>query len=108
MRTYGDDLNIPTSTLDEFEYFLNLQGKGKETTYDPTRALFDAVHKDTVSLTDIIRISLRRVREGTLDEDLMQNRVYYWRTLLNQLNLSLSKLDQQLRGFTHFLTETEI
>jgi hypothetical protein len=78
MHSYIDSLEIPTSTLDEFDYFMQLQGKGRETTYDPFRALVGAIRDDSLSLVDIIRISLRRVRGGTLDEDLMQRRVTFW------------------------------
>ena len=107
MRAYIESLQIPTSTLDEFEYLLQLPAKGKETAYDPFQALFRAIHDDTLSLVDIIRGSLRRIREGTLDEDLMQRRVTFWRSLLHQLNFSLTEFDQRLREFMHFAYDSE-
>ena len=107
MRAYIESLQIPRSTIDEFEYFLCQPNKGKETVYDPFRALFRAIHDDTHCLVDIIRKSLQRIREGTLDEDLMQKRVSFWRGLLHSLNFNLEELEQKLRGFVHFAYESE-
>ena len=107
MRAYVESLQIPRSTIDEFEYFLNQPSKGKETVHDPFRALFRAIHDDTHCLVDIIRVSLQRIREGTLDEDLMQRRVSFWRGLLHSLNFNLEELEQRLRGFVHFAYESE-
>ena len=103
MHSYIDSLETPTSTLDEFEHFMELQEKGKEMAYDPFRALVGAIHDDSLSLVDIVRVSLRRIREGTLDEDLMQKRVNFWRALLHQLHFSLTEVDERLREFTHFV-----
>jgi hypothetical protein len=107
MRAYITGLQIPTSTLDEFEYLLQLPTKGKSTTFDPLRALFRAIHDDSLSLVAVIHVSLRRIREGTLDEDLMQQRVTFWRSLLHRMNFSLAEFDQQLREFVHFAYESE-
>ncbi|KAF2624662.1 hypothetical protein BU25DRAFT_423788 [Macroventuria anomochaeta] len=107
MRAYIESLQVPRSTIDEFEYFLNQPGKGKEAVFDPFRALFRAIHDDTHCLVDIIRVSLQRIREGTLDEDLMQKRVSFWRGLLHSLNFNLEELEQRLRGFVHFAYESE-
>lgn len=102
VRAYISSLQVPTSTLDEFEYLLLRPSKGKETQYDPFRGLLRAIHDDTISLVDIIRVSLRRIREGTLDEDLMQRRVTFWRSLLHQMNFSLAELEQRLQEFVNF------
>jgi hypothetical protein len=107
MRAYIESLQIPRSTIDEFEYFLNQPSKNKEVVHDPFRALFRAIHDDTHCLVDIIRVSLQRIREGTLDEDLMQKRVGFWRGLLHSLNFNLEELEQRLRAFVHFAYETE-
>lgn len=107
MRAYIESLQIPTSTLDEFDHFLQLPTKGKEKEHDPFRALLRAIHDDTLGLVDIIRVTLRRIREGTLDEDLMQRRVTFWRSLLYQLHYSLAEFDQRLQEFVHFAYDTE-
>jgi hypothetical protein len=108
MRSYIDSLEIPTSTLDEFDYFMQLPHTGKEATYDPFRALVGAIHDDSQSLLDIIRVSLRQIREGTLDEDLMQKRVTFWRAQLHRLHFSLAEFDERLREFTHFISELDM
>jgi hypothetical protein len=107
MREYIESLQIPKSTLDEFEYLLQAPTKGKETVHDPFRALFRAIHDDTLSLVGVIQVSLRRIRAGTLQENLMQDRVTFWRNLLHQLNFSLTEFDQQLREFVHFAYDSE-
>ncbi|KAF2852096.1 hypothetical protein T440DRAFT_517046 [Plenodomus tracheiphilus IPT5] len=102
VRKYARSLQVPTSTLDEFDYFLQLPMKGKETTHDPFRPLFRVIHDDTQSLAGIIRVTSQRIREDTMDEDLMQKRVTDWRRLLHRLNVSLADIDQRLRTFTMF------
>lgn len=102
VRRYARSLQAPTSTLDEFDYFLQLPTKGKETTYDPFRPLFRVIHDDTQSLAGIIRVTSQRIREDTMDEDLMQKRVMDWRRLLHRLNVSLADIDQRLRTFSTF------
>ncbi|PSN65955.1 hypothetical protein BS50DRAFT_401893 [Corynespora cassiicola Philippines] len=96
------------STLDEFERFMQLPGKGKEKQNDYFGALLRAVHDDTLGLMTIIRVSLRRIREGTLNEDLMQKRVTFWRILLYQLTSSLAEFDQQLQDFAHFAHDLDV
>lgn len=108
IRAYVKSLQIPTSTLDEFEYFLQLPEKGKETVHDPFRALLRVIHDDTHHLVDIIRMSLQQIREGTMDEDLMQERVTFWRGLLNRLNFSLTEIDQRLRVFVQLIYDPEM
>ncbi|KAJ4377624.1 hypothetical protein N0V83_000451 [Neocucurbitaria cava] len=107
IRAYIHSLQVPTSTLQEFEYHLLLPNKGKETEHDPFRALFRVIHDDTHSLVDIIRISQQRIREGTMDEDLMQKRVTFWRSLLHRLNFNLAEVEQRLRAFVHFAYDSE-
>ncbi|KAJ4337867.1 hypothetical protein N0V87_004423 [Didymella glomerata] len=107
MRAHIESLQIPRSTIDEFEHFYNQPSKGKEAVNDPFRALFRAIHDDTHCLVDIIRVSLQRIREGTLDEDLMQKRVGFWRGLLHSLNFNLEELEQRLRAFVSFTYEAE-
>jgi hypothetical protein len=107
MRAYIESLQVPVSTLDEFEHFLQVPAKGKETQYDPFYALFRAIHDDSQSLVDIIRISLQQIREGTLDEDLVQKRVTFWRVLLHRLNFNLGELEQNLSAFVQFINEPE-
>jgi hypothetical protein len=107
VRAYIESLEIPKSTLDELDYYLCRPTKGKETTWDPLRALFRAIHDGTHSLVDIVRISLQRIREGTLDEDLMQKRVTFWRGLLHRLSYNLAELDQNLRAFVQFVHEPD-
>jgi len=106
MRAYIGGLQLPKPTLDEFDHLMQLPNKGKDTAYDPFRALFRTIHDDTDSLVSIIRISLQRIREGTLDEDLMQKRVTFWRSLLHRLNFNLGELDQNLKGFSQFVFES--
>ncbi|OSS48375.1 hypothetical protein B5807_07812 [Epicoccum nigrum] len=107
VRAYIESLEIPKPTLDELDYYLSRPTKGKTTNWDPLRALFRAIHDDTHSLVDIVRISLQRIREGTLDEDLMQKRVTFWRGLLHRLSYNLSELDQNLRAFLQFVHEPD-
>lgn len=108
VHAYIESLQVPSSTLDEFEYFLHPLGKGKEASvYDPFRALFRIIHDDTNSLVDIIRISCQQIREGTMDEDLMQKRVSFWRSLTRQLNFTLAEMEQQLRVFVNFTYDSE-
>ncbi|KAF9691657.1 hypothetical protein EKO04_010436 [Ascochyta lentis] len=107
MRAYIESLQIPKPTLDELDHHLSLPSKGKDTLWDPFRALFRAMHDDSHSLVDIIRTSLQRIREGTLDEDLMQKRVTFWRGLLHRLNFNLGELEQNLRAFEQFVYESE-
>ncbi|KAF2714789.1 hypothetical protein K504DRAFT_10796 [Pleomassaria siparia CBS 279.74] len=105
-RTYIESLQVPTSTLDEFEYLIQLHTKGKEVAHDSFHPLLRAIHDDTLSLVGIIRVTLRRIREGTLDEDLMQRRILFWRTLLYRLSFSLAELDGQLREFKQFSSDS--
>jgi hypothetical protein len=102
IASYVKDLQVPVSMLQEFEYSLLSTTKGKELVHDPLRVLFRFIHDDTQSVTDIVRDSLQRIRRDTLDEDVMQQRVTFWRQLFHQLNSSLAEVDQQLRAFTHF------
>ncbi|KAF2635029.1 hypothetical protein P280DRAFT_554076 [Massarina eburnea CBS 473.64] len=99
---YISSLQKPTSALDEFDHILSLPMNEENPVFDPFQALMRTIHDDTLSLVDIVRISLRRVREGTLNEDLMQQRVGFWRSLLHQLNFSIAEIDQQLLEFVHF------
>ena len=108
VHEYIQSLQIPRSTLEEFDYLFQLPTSGKETVYDPFRALFRAIHDDTLSLVGVIHVSLRRIREGTLDENLMQRSVNGWRGLLHKLNFSLAELDQRLREFVHFAYESDM
>ncbi|CAI6333448.1 unnamed protein product [Periconia digitata] len=107
MRAYIESLQIPKSTLEEFELFMQVPMKGKEPHYDPFHALFRAIHDDSHSLVDIIRISLQRIRQDTLNIELMQERVTFWRALLHRLNFNLGELDQNLRAFVQFINEPE-
>lgn len=107
MRAYIESLQIPKSTLDELDHYLCQPVKGKNTTWEPLRALFRAIHDDTHSLVDVARTSLQRIREGTLDEDLMQKRVTFWRGLLHRLSYNFGELDQNLRAFVQFVHESE-
>jgi hypothetical protein len=104
---YIESLHNPTSTLEEFESMLQLPSKGKDHEFDPFRPLFRAIHDDTLSLFDVIRVSLRNIREGTLDEDKMQKQVSFWRNLLHQLHFSFAELDQRLLEFVHFAYDSE-
>lgn len=106
-RAMSHEQIIP-STLDEFVYALTRQSKGKETTHDPLQALFRIIRDDTETLVDVVRVSLRKIREGTLNEDLMQKCVMSWRTLLHQLNFGLADLDQQIRILQDFVYDHEL
>jgi hypothetical protein len=108
MSSYIKRLQTPFSMIEEFESALRSTGKGKETLQDPLRVLFRIIHDDCHNLTDVVRDSLQRIRQDTLDEDLMQQRVTYWRKLLHRFNSSLAEVDQQLRSFVHFQNEGEI
>ncbi|KAI8933153.1 hypothetical protein NX059_009794 [Plenodomus lindquistii] len=107
VRKYARSLQIPTSTLEEFDYFIQLPTKGKETIHDPFRPLFRVIHDDTQSLAGLIRVTSQHIREGTMDEDLMQKRVMDWRRLLHRLNVSLGDIDQRLRTFATFSRDFE-
>ncbi|KAH7381340.1 hypothetical protein DE146DRAFT_670279 [Phaeosphaeria sp. MPI-PUGE-AT-0046c] len=107
MQEHIEGLQAPTSTLEEYEHFLGLPSKGKSTVHDPLQALFRVIHDDTAGLVDIVRVSLRQVREGTLDEDLMQKRVTFWRSLLHRLNFSLADLEQRLGAFAELAFDSE-
>lgn len=106
MSTYIDSLQNPRSTLEEFDHFL-MSSRGKDRTYDPFQALFQTIHDDSNSLVDIIRTSMQRIREGTLDEEFMQKRVRFWRGLLHRLSFHLAVLEQGLREFEQFIYEPE-
>ena len=101
IHKYIQSLQIPTSTLDEFDYLLQLPAKGKETSYDLFWPLFRVIHDDTQTLADVIRVTLQRVREGSMDENSMQKQVTFWRRLLNRLSFSLAEVDERLRAFLH-------
>ncbi|KAH7396134.1 hypothetical protein BKA66DRAFT_566639 [Pyrenochaeta sp. MPI-SDFR-AT-0127] len=102
IRAYIESLQVPSSTLDDIEYFMQRLSKGKEIEYDPSDALFRVVSDDTHSLIDIIRITLQRIREGILDDDLVEKRVTFWRRLLHRLTVSLSEVNEQLDAFMLF------
>jgi hypothetical protein len=106
MQEHAKSSKTPSSTLEEFEYFLQLPGKGKQVAHEPLEVLFRVIHDDTDGLVDVIRLTLRRIREGTLDEDLMQSSVTFWRSLLHRLNFKLADLDQHLRSFAEFASES--
>lgn len=106
IETYIESIRNPRSTLDEFEHFL-MSGKGKSRTFDPLQALFQTIHDDTNILVDIIRTSMQRIREGTLDEEFMQKRVKFWRSLLHRLGFHLGVLQQGLREFEQFIFEPD-
>jgi hypothetical protein len=106
IETYIESIRNPRSTLDEFEHFL-MSGKGKNRTFDPLQALFQTIHDDTNILADIIRTSMQRIREGTLDEDFMQKRVKFWRSLLHRLGFHLGALQGGLREFEQFVFEPD-
>ena len=107
-RSHLDSLKNASSTLAEFEHFLHLPSKGKGTTFDPLRGLFLTIHDDTVSLVEVIRFSLQRIREDTMDENILQERVTFWRRLLHRLNFSVAGIEQRLRALSHFVVESEI
>lgn len=107
MSAYIDSLQNPKSTLDEFDHFLMSPSRGRNRTYDPFQALFHTIHDDSNSLVDIIRTSMQRIREGTLDEEFMQKRVRFWRSLLHRLGFHLGVLEQSLREFEQFVFESE-
>jgi len=107
MLEYVINLQLPRSTLDEFEYFVSFPSKGKEKLWDPLQALLLTIHDDTLGLVDVLRVSLSRIREGMLDEDLMQRRVTFWRGLLHRLNFSLADLDQCLEEFVQFVYNSD-
>lgn len=107
MRAYIDSLQNPKSTLDEFDHFLTSPNKGESRTYDPFQALFRTIHDDSNSLVDIIRTSIQRTREGTLDEEFMQKRVRFWRSLLHRFGFYLGVLEQSLWEFEQFIFEFE-
>ena len=75
---------------------------------DPLQILFRIIHDDCHNLTDVIHDSLHCIRQVTLDEDVMQQRVTYWRKLLHRFNSSLTEVDQQLRSLTHFQNDKEL
>lgn len=108
IRAYIKSQQVPTSTLDEFEYFMQRSSKGKDVEQDPFRALFRVINDDTSSLVDVIRISMKRIREDTLNEGLIEKRVTFWRRLLYRLNFSLAEIDQQLRAFVQFGYKSEL
>lgn len=75
---------------------------------DPLQILFRIIHDDCHNLTDVIRDSLHCIRQDMLDEDVMQQRVTYWRKLLHRFNSSLADVDQQLRSLIHFQNDKEL
>ncbi|KAF2995702.1 hypothetical protein E8E13_003855 [Curvularia kusanoi] len=105
VHKYIKSQRTPQSTLEEFEYFRRLPRRRGNMHYDPLQALFRAMHDDTNSLIEIIRTSLQTIRKGTLDEDLMQKRVKFWRGLMHELNFSLGVLEAELREFEQFAKE---
>lgn len=76
-------------------------------TSDPVLALFRVIHDDTHSLVNLIRSSLQRIRQDTLDEDLPQKRVTFWRSLLHRLNSKVAELDQGFQSFVDFSQDIE-
>jgi hypothetical protein len=108
MPAYIERLHIPFSVIGEFEAALQPTVKGKETILDPLQILFRVIHDDCHNLTDVIRDSLHRIRQDTLNEDMMQQRVTYWRKLLHRFNSSLAEVDQQLRSFVNFRNDKEL
>jgi len=75
---------------------------------DPLQILFRIVHDDCHNLTDVIRDSLHRIRQDTLNEDVMQQRVTHWRKLHHRFNSTLAEVDQQLRSLIHFQNDKEL
>lgn len=108
MRAYVESLQVPTSTMEDFEHFLQVSVKGKDDQNDPFRALLLAIYDDSESLIDVIRASLERIREDTLDEDLVQMRIAFWRALLHRFSSNLGELDKSLRSFVQFLNDSEM
>lgn len=108
VHAYIKNQRTPRSTLEEFEYFCELPRRRSNVGYDPLQALFRAMHDDTNSLVEIIRTSLQTIRKGTLDEDLMQKRVRFWRGLMHELNFSLGVLEAELREFEQFAKEAGV
>ncbi|RAR04102.1 mg2+ transporter -like zinc transport protein [Stemphylium lycopersici] len=104
---YIERLQVPSSTLEKFEASMRNLGKGKETAFDPLRAVFRIIHDDTNSLMDVIEDSLQRIRSDTLDEALLEQRIAFWRKLIHNLNSGLTELDQQLRAFVHFMDDLD-
>jgi hypothetical protein len=107
-RSHLDSLKNASSTLAEFEHFLQVPNKGKVTAFDPLRGLFLTIHDDTISLVEVIRFSLQRIREDTMDENILQERVTFWRRLLHRLNFSVAGIENQLRALSHFVEDSEI
>ncbi|KAF2684034.1 hypothetical protein K458DRAFT_431647 [Lentithecium fluviatile CBS 122367] len=105
---YIESLKIPTSTLEEFAFFLQGMTKGEGISRDPIWVILQTVREDCLALVDIIHVSLRRIRTGTLDEDLMQKRVTFWRELLHQFNSRLSELDERLQEFKLFASNIDL
>ncbi|KAF3037530.1 hypothetical protein E8E12_008040 [Didymella heteroderae] len=50
---------------------------------------------------------MQRIREGTLDEEFMQKRVRFWRSLLHRLGFHLGVLEQGLREFEQFIFDPD-
>lgn len=103
-------LKEPMATLDHIDDLLRPEDDRDEQAvwHDPLRALLSIIHDDSNSLIDIVQVSLRQIREGSLDEELLQKRVTFWRTLLNQINHRLGGLEQDLQGFIQFRADADL
>ena len=91
---------IPPSTLDDYKCLIFRQQDDTDSGQDSLHALFTIIFNDTVSLTEILRISLQRIGQGTLDEEMMQKRLPLWRSLLHKCKFKLLDIDHRLGGFS--------
>lgn len=103
VASYLQSLERPASTLDQFDDAL-WWSKRKNVAHDPFRGLFNIIHDNSQSLMDIIDTSLQQIKEGMLDEGLVQERVSFWKGLLHRLDHSLKGLEQEVDTFSNFWT----
>ncbi|KAK3387745.1 hypothetical protein B0H63DRAFT_470835 [Podospora didyma] len=70
----------------------------------PLSALFQVILIDTMALLRHLHLTLDAITTDAMSERLMQERLSYWRTLLNWAQLELPRLSKSLSAFFAFAT----
>ncbi|KAF2461440.1 hypothetical protein BDY21DRAFT_86528 [Lineolata rhizophorae] len=86
-------LRTPTSTLEDIDTWVT---RPENKFRDPHEALFGAIHDDTLSMTDLMRHSITRIRETTMNESSMQRLEPFWRDLLHQFRSNMEEINYRL------------
>lgn len=91
-------LKSPYSTLQDIELKLKNESSVSGVP-DPLFIVVQIIYGDTVALVDVIQHTITTIREGSMRPDLLQLRVFHWRSLITRFEVELGGIRKRFSDF---------